>query len=256
MLPGMQWFAEYSWLANSVRSFQEVSLLPILNNTSGLPRVYNNCLQQCHDEAVLAFIHDDIWIQDTLFVEKLHSALNRFDVVGVAGATHHGPLPISRRRRLLMNIFRRFPPALGYLPLGWEKEARDAFCSVSHPASTPPDPGCVTLDARPSLPAEVDIIDALFIAAKAGTLKAVQGGRPFDERFDFHFYDLDFCHTCRAHGLRIGVWPIWVAHKSRGAYGSEAWKSNALRYQDKWYPYYERQRYAAAGFDYGEWQRM
>ena len=59
-------------------------------------------------------------------------------------------------------------------------------------------------------------------------------GVRFDERFDFHFYDLDFCRTARANGLRLGTFPLAVTHRSAGGFGSPAWQENAERYLEKW----------------------
>ena len=56
----------------------------------------------------------------------------------------------------------------------------------------------------------------------------------FDERFDFHFYDLDFCRTARQAGLSIGTWPIAMTHQSKGAFGSDGWIDGLARYRAKW----------------------
>jgi GT2 family glycosyltransferase len=56
----------------------------------------------------------------------------------------------------------------------------------------------------------------------------------FDERFTFHFYDLDFCKTASAAGLRLGTWPVAVTHASGGAFGGAAWQAAWERYRDKY----------------------
>ena len=55
-----------------------------------------------------------------------------------------------------------------------------------------------------------------------------------DRKFDFHFYDLDFCRTARQVGLSIGTWPIEMTHQSRGAFGSPGWRDGLERYRGKW----------------------
>jgi GT2 family glycosyltransferase len=56
----------------------------------------------------------------------------------------------------------------------------------------------------------------------------------FDTRFGFHFYDLDFCRTARAQGLRLGTWPIAITHQSGGAFADPRWQSGLQIYLDKW----------------------
>jgi GT2 family glycosyltransferase len=56
----------------------------------------------------------------------------------------------------------------------------------------------------------------------------------FDERFDFHFYDMDFCRGAEKAGLRIGTWPIAVTHASGALFGTPAWRSALQVYLDKW----------------------
>ena len=75
-------------------------------------------------------------------------------------------------------------------------------------------------------------LDGVLLAARAGTLQREAIG--FDEDFDFHFYDLDFCRCARALGLRLGTWPIRITHRSGGGYGSPAWREGYRKYIAKW----------------------
>lgn len=56
----------------------------------------------------------------------------------------------------------------------------------------------------------------------------------FDPRFDFHFYDMDFCRSARTKGLRLGTWPICITHQSGGAFGSQRWIEKYRLYLEKW----------------------
>ena len=56
----------------------------------------------------------------------------------------------------------------------------------------------------------------------------------FDERFDFHFYDMDFCRQAEAKGLRMGTSPINVIHQSFGNYGNPSWLNSYAIYLNKW----------------------
>jgi GT2 family glycosyltransferase len=81
-------------------------------------------------------------------------------------------------------------------------------------------------------PADCELLDGLFIAANASALR--ERGVKFDERFDFHFYDMDFCRSTRAVGLRLGTWPICLSHQSVGALGTPGWSRNYAAYLNKW----------------------
>jgi len=60
-------------------------------------------------------------------------------------------------------------------------------------------------------------------------------GVRLDPNFSFHFYDLDFCRSAEAAGLRIGTWPIAITHASGGAsLQSPAWAESVERYLHKW----------------------
>lgn len=81
-------------------------------------------------------------------------------------------------------------------------------------------------------PAACRLLDGLFLAVN--TERVLARGARFDERFAFHFYDLDFCLTCAASGLRLGTWPLWVVHHSGGSFDSPEWREAAKLYREKW----------------------
>ena len=56
----------------------------------------------------------------------------------------------------------------------------------------------------------------------------------FDERFDFHFYDLDLCRQAEQHGVRMGTIPLGIIHESGGQFGTPPWKESYHRYLAKW----------------------
>lgn len=83
-----------------------------------------------------------------------------------------------------------------------------------------------------TIPGECVLLDGLFLAAKAGALR--RADIRFDERFRFHFYDIDFCRTCHGAGLRLGTWPIAVTHASQGRFESPKWREALRDYRAKW----------------------
>ncbi|NTV99117.1 MAG: hypothetical protein HGA70_08135, partial [Chlorobiaceae bacterium] len=83
-----------------------------------------------------------------------------------------------------------------------------------------------------AVPAECELLDGVLLAAKKSVLTA--SGCLFDEGFDFHFYDMDFCRTARAKSLKLGTWPVSLTHQSGGNFGTEKWLESYRNYLDKW----------------------
>jgi hypothetical protein len=79
---------------------------------------------------------------------------------------------------------------------------------------------------------EVKLLDGLMLVCNSNTL--VSKEIRFDERFDFHFYDLDFCRQAELKNIKMGTWPISVIHESGGDVGSDEWRSAYLKYLSKW----------------------
>ena len=59
-------------------------------------------------------------------------------------------------------------------------------------------------------------------------------GLRFDQRFKFHFYDLDFCRQAEIKSISMGTWPISIIHESTGGVGSPAWQSAYEKYLKKY----------------------
>ena len=132
---------------------------------------------------VLAFVHDDVWLDDCHVAVRLAEALGRFDVVGVAGCVRRNPgrpgwaFPDDR--------------------LEWDDPGNLSGCIAHGPGP------CGAVDFRFPTPAACELLDGVFLAAKRQTLLAA--GVRFDPRFAFHFYDLDFCRSATTAGLRLGT---------------------------------------------------
>ena len=181
-------------------------------NRAGLPEIYNARISPANRAEVLIFVHDDVWIEDYFLADRVLAGLQSFDVIGVAG---------NRRRP---------PHQRGWGAVGGDVAnygASDLSGAVAHGSN--PFGRVATFGP---VPAECELLDGVFIAARLGTLlaRAVR----FDPRFDFHFYDLDFCRSARNAGLRLGTWPICLTHQSKGAYESPPWLNAYDRYLQKW----------------------
>lgn len=191
-----------------------VELRLFAENTQGLASVYNTAIAESSGEReILLFIHDDVHLCDFHWADRLRDGLRTFDIVGLAG----------NRRRVPGQ------PGWGMLNETLNAEEREN-CSgtVAHGKGFPAD----SVDVFGPSGQRVALLDGLFIAVNSETLQA--RSLRFDERFDFHFYDLDFCRQAERAGLAMGTWPISVVHESQGGYVSDGWRRGYDAYLQKW----------------------
>ncbi len=182
-------------------------------NTSPLALAYNRGLDQASDASVVVFCHDDLWLGDEPLAPQLAEALERFDLVGVAG---------NRRRDAGAQAW-------------WLKADASAWDwpnlvgGLRHGS-----PGAAKLQTYGPSPAPASLLDGVFLAGQAGRLR--DAGLRFDPTFPFHLYDLDLCRSAETAGLRLGVWPLNLIHASGGAAFTQSWKACLLLYRQKWEP--------------------
>jgi len=181
-------------------------------NRRGLPQLYNERIAAPDASPVLLFIHDDVWLDDYFLFEHVMAGLRAFDVVGVAG----------NRRRAPMQPSWAFPTT----EFKWDDRANLSGV-VSHGQGP-----FGMLSVFGPVPAECELLDGVLLAAQRDVLREKQVG--FDERFEFHFYDMDFCRTARAAGLKLATWPVAITHQSEGGFGSNGWLENYKKYIAKW----------------------
>src|SRR5262249_50833334 len=134
-------------------------------NRRGLPEVYNERIRRATSEA-LVFVHDDVWIEDYFFRDRVMGALERYDIIGVAGC----------RIRIGGQVSWRDP----------DVDPKHLSGRVAH-GKWPMGP----VSAYGESPAPCELLDGVLLAARRDVL--VRSGVFFDPQFDFHFYDLDFC---------------------------------------------------------------
>jgi GT2 family glycosyltransferase len=190
----------------------ELRLFP--SNSDGLPGLYNRAIaESLKDDVIFVFVHDDVHLCDFHWASRLAGGLSAFDVVGLAG----------NRRRV--------PGQPGWVFLD-ERLTRDSHenlsGAVAHGHGFPPE----SIDAFGPAGQEVKLLDGVLLAVTSATLRA--NPLRFDERFDFHFYDLDFCRQAERAGLRMGTWPISIIHESKGNFASDGWRRSYEKYLDKW----------------------
>ena len=209
-------FLAKSALGLSLRRFQRDGRLRAavaFSNAKGLPEVYNARITAQDGRDVLIFVHDDVWIDDYFLPERVLEGLAAYDVIGVAG----------NRRRV--------PGQTAWAFID-EKRTWDQRANLSGRVAHGKHPFGAVSDYGDAVSAECELLDGVFLAARRARL--LEKGVLFDKRFDFHFYDMDFCRTARRAGLRLGTWPVCLTHQSGGDFTAEAWKEKYRLYRNKW----------------------
>jgi GT2 family glycosyltransferase len=183
-------------------------------NTEGLPAVYNRSIEKSKsDPAILVFVHDDVHFTDFYWADQLVKSLNRFEIVGVAG----------NKRRVQRQ------PSWAFVDSNFTWDAPENLSGiVGHGPGFP----MQVLSTYGPTCQEVKLLDGLLLVCRSETLN--QKNLKFDERFDFHFYDLDFCRQAELKGMRMGTWSISVVHSSGGVLGSPSWQMAKDKYFEKW----------------------
>ena len=181
-------------------------------NSSPLALPYNRGLEQAPEGSVVVFCHDDVWLGDEPLGPQLGEALERFDLVGVAG---------NSRRDAGVQAW--------WLKADGSWDWPNLVGALRHGS-----PGDAQLQTYGPSPAPASLLDGVFLAGRACLLR--DAGLRFDPSFPFHYYDLDLCRSAEQTGLRLGVWPLNLIHASGGAAFTPSWKACLLLYRQKWEP--------------------
>ena len=181
-------------------------------NRRGIPDIYNARIAADDQSDIVIFIHDDVWIDDDYFADRVIEGLTRYDLIGVAGS----------RRRVERQPAWSFPDTR----FVWDDRA-NLSGSIAHGKSP-----FGQVSSYGAAPADCELLDGVFLAARKAVLRTT--GVRFDPQFEFHFYDMDICRSARQRGLRLGTWPISLTHQSLGAYDTEQWNVKYRAYLDKW----------------------
>ncbi len=179
----------------------------------GLARMFNIAIREsATDPAILVFMHDDIEMRDFFWPYHVVDGLQHFDMIGLAGNT------------------RRTARQSSWGAIGEDLTRVDR----EHHSGTVAHQSAFGLRINHFGPSHVEckFLDGLFLAVHSETL--LRHGIFFDERFEFHFYDMDLCRQFETHGLRMGTWGISVVHNDNGSYASLEWKEGYEKYIEKW----------------------
>ena len=210
-------FWNHSALGLSLKRLQQDKRLRThitYQNRLGLPEIYNRRIQVDDAADYLVFVHDDVWIDDFFLVNRVIEGLQSYDIIGVAGNKRRQP----------------YQPSWAFVQHdgGLKVDTPENFSgSVAHGNEA-----FGQINIYGPAPAACELLDGLFLAASKDTLR--KHGVLFDQRFNFHFYDLDFCRSAANFGLKIGTWPICLTHRSGGSFATPEWESGRTLYFDKW----------------------
>lgn len=185
---------------------QKIELRLFPQNSAGLCGLYNTAIEEAaNDPAILVFIHDDVYLSDYYWSNHLHKALQKFDVVGLVGNKRRVPRQVSWMfldERFTCDSYANFSGVLGH---------GDPFPNIKQ----------LSVYGEPEV--EVKLLDGVLLAARSRTL--IEQQLRFDPRFQFHFYDMDFCRQAELRQLKMGTCAMSVVHASAGALGSPGWTS-------------------------------
>lgn len=183
-------------------------------NKDGLPKIYNNSIDSSKKSpAILVFIHDDVFITDFFWAEHIFSSLSKFDIIGVAGNKRRMPNQPS-----------------------W------AFTDYNYTWDSPENLSGVVGYGNNFIPTnisrfgpvgqEVKLLDGVFLACNSSFLNSKN--LRFDERFDFLFYDLDFCREAEKVLAKMGTSSVSIIHESTGNFYTPQWFAAKDKYFEKW----------------------
>jgi|GEM_PF-311602 len=189
-------------------------LLLFDNNTTGLSALYNAAIEQAAGSpAILVFVHDDVSINDFFWTERIHEALQQFDIIGLAGNRRRSPQQ----------------PAWAFATPQFAWDTPEYLSgSVGHGKGVASD----GVSYFGPVGVECKLLDGLMLVADSTRL--IESGVRFDEQFEFHFYDMDFCRQAELKGLKMGTWPISGVHESAGAFNTPVWRAAYERYLRKY----------------------
>lgn len=185
---------------------QRIELRLFKDNVEGLSSIYNAAIEEARaDPAILVFIHDDVYLSDYYWAEHLLDGLRTFDIVGLAGNRRRAPRQASWM----------------YLDDAFRRDRDENLSGVLGHGEGFPNLKELSVYGAPGQ--SVAMLDGVLLAVRSELL--IGTGLRFDERFKFHFYDLDFCRQAENRGLRMGTWAISVIHASPGRLGGEKWRA-------------------------------
>ncbi len=146
---------------------QPIELRLFADNTDGLSGLYNTAIEEARSApAILVFIHDDVYLSDYYWADRLHQALRSFDIVGLVGNCRRVPRQASWM----------------YLDEHFTCDNYDNFSGVLGHGDPFPNLKQLSVYGEPGR--EVKLLDGVLMAVRSDAL--LRQGLRFDPRFKFH----------------------------------------------------------------------
>jgi len=178
----------------------------VYENKKGLPALYNSFINKENKNKKIIFVHDDVLIEDLFLQEKLDIAFEKYDIVGLAGSKK---CDLSR------------PPAWHLM-----SDRQYHVGEVAHSKDKISWTTCFGTTNSRAL-----VLDGLFIAVDIS--KLLKTNTTFDERFNFHHYDITFCLRANKNKLKMGIYPIRVVHYGLGdSMNTKEWYASAELFKE------------------------
>lgn len=209
-------FLAQSALGKTLQTFlprAPIELRLFEQNTRGLSAVYNQAIEESRKDCIFIFLHDDLFLLDFFWIQRLECLLKEYALIGVAG---------NRRRQ-------RYQPSWAHktAQLDWD-DPHYLSGVVGHGSGFP----AHNVSYFGPAPMEVKLLDGCFLAIERSTL--IDHQLRFDERFTFDFYDMDFCRQTESKGLKMATADLSVVHESGGNFGTPSWRVAYQTYCEKW----------------------
>lgn len=161
------------------------------DNKKGLGLCYNEILKDPnHSDKVVLFVHDDVVLEDIFLYEKLMSS--PYSITGLAGTKTFNKKVDKMAWHLVSSGRGDFVGEVAHV-----NKDNQVWTTVFGPTHS-----------------RALMVDGLFIACKAKDL--IDKELYFDERFEWHHYDMSFCLNANEKKITVGVLPIKVLHYGLG----------------------------------------
>ena len=180
------------------------------SNRRGLSDIFNARISAPDGHDLLVFIHDDVEITDFFWTDHIRRGLIKHAMIGLAGNTVRKPMQQSWA--FLDEDYERCETLSGTIGHDGLSGRYQNYFGESFK--------------------EVKLLDGVMLACDSSVL--AYKGITFDERFDFHYYDMDICRQFERAGLTMGTWGISMVHSSPGRYLTPEWKAAQAKYFEKW----------------------
>jgi len=203
-----------------LQTYFDIDLHVFLDNKKGLCHCYNLAIDTLkeNEPKTVIFVHDDVAIFDYYWPLRVHEALKEFDIVGIAGnARHEVNYPNwafkgSENNKLIWDDD-EFVAGSVLHGDGWPAKIFSYFGDYSK---------------------KVVNLDGLFLATTSKLL--LEKNLRFDELFDFHFYDADFCKSATEKSCSLGTFPLSILHqlKEGNHFNSPEYYNAYVKFVEKW----------------------